>query len=104
MQRVSNDITIIVDVCLERMRCGESIEACVLDYPSQAEELELLLIAATYARSTFRPPSLAPEARRAIQHQLRQAVAARQPSLRRTRAGWFGPLIMRFALVVVVVF
>jgi len=98
----SDDITTIFDVCLERMRCGESIEACVLDYPSEAGELEPLLIAAMYARSTFRPPALAPEVRRAIQRQLQLAVAARQPAQRRTRVGWFGPFVMRFALALVV--
>jgi hypothetical protein len=102
MQIRSDDITTILDVCLERMRHGESIEACVLDYSSEAEELEPLLIAAMYARSTFRPPSLAPEARQAIRHQLHQAVAARQPAPRRTTAGWFAPLAMRFALVLAV--
>ena len=102
MQIRSDDITTIFDVCLERMRRGESIEACVLDYPSEAEELEPLLIAAMYARSTFRPPSLAPEARQVIQRQLHQAIAARQPAPRRTMAGWFGPFVMRFAVALVV--
>jgi hypothetical protein len=102
MQVGFDDIAAILDVCLERMQCGESIEACLLDYPSEADELEPLLIAAAYARSTFRPPLLAPDARRAIQRQLRQAVVARQPSLRRTRASSFRPLIMRFALALVV--
>jgi hypothetical protein len=102
MQIRSNDITAILDVCLERMRRGESIEACVLDYPSEAEDLEPLLIAAMYARSTFRPPSLAPAARRAIQRQLHQAVAARQPVSRRSSASLFGSFAMRFALVLMV--
>ena len=62
----SDDITTIFDVCLERVRCGESIEACALDYPSEAAELEPLLIAAMYARSTFRPPALAPAPDRQI--------------------------------------
>jgi hypothetical protein len=102
MQIRSEDTTAIFDVCLERMRRGESIVACLLDYPSEAEELEPLLIAAMHARRTFRPPSLTPEARQAIRRQLHQAVAARQPALRRTRASWFGPLVMRFALALVV--
>src|SRR6266498_2623519 len=102
MQMRSDDITTIFDVCLERMRRGESIEACVLDYPSEAEELEPLLIAAMYARSSFRLPSLAPEARQVIQRQLHQAIAARHPSPRLTPAGWFGPFVMRFALALVV--
>jgi hypothetical protein len=102
MQIRSSDLTTILDVCLERMRRGESIEACVLDYPSEAEELEQLLIAARHARSTFRPPALAPEARQAIQRQLQLAVAARQPAQQRTRAGWFKPFVMRFALTLVV--
>src|SRR5215212_6153459 len=102
MQIRSDDITAIFDVCLERMRRGESIVTCLLDYPSEAEELEALLIAAMHARTTFRPPSLAPEARQAIQRQLQQAVAARQPALGRTRTSWFGPIVMRFALALVV--
>src|SRR3954464_4777576 len=102
MQIRSDDTTAILHVCLERMRRGESIEACILDYPSEAEELEPLLIAAMYARITFRPPALAPEARQAIQRKLHQAVAARHPALQRRRASWFGALIMRFALVLVV--
>jgi hypothetical protein len=103
MQIRSDDITTILDVCLERMRYGESIEACVLAYPSEAEELEPLLIAAMYARSAFRLPSLAPEARQVIRRELHQAIAARQPAPRLTLAGWFGPFVMRFALALVVV-
>jgi hypothetical protein len=102
MQIRSDDITTILDVCLERFRQGESIEACVLDYPSEAEDLEPLLIAATYARSTYQLPSLAPAARQRIQRQLRQAIAARQPALRQTRVSWFRPFVMRFALALVV--
>ena len=102
MHSRSEDTTAIFDVCLERMRRGESIVACLLDNPSEAEELEPLLIAAMHARRTFRPPSLTPEARQAIQRQLHQAVAARQTAQRRTRARWFGPLVMRFALALVV--
>src|SRR5215207_3855681 len=102
MQIRSSDLTTILDVCLERMRRGESIEACVHDYPSKAEELEQLLIAARHARSTFRPPALAPEARQAIKRQLQLAVAARQPAQQRTNAGWLGPFVMRFALALVV--
>jgi hypothetical protein len=104
MQVEFDNITAILDVCLERMRRGESVEACVFDYPSEAEELEPLLIAATYTRSTFRPPALAPEARQAIRRQLQQAVAARQPVQRRARWGWAGSFVMRLALALVVVF
>jgi hypothetical protein len=102
MQIQSSDITTIFDVCLERMRRGESIEACLHDYPAEAEELEPLLIAAVYAHNTFRPPSLSPEARQAIQRKLHQAVAARQPVLQRRPRRSFGPMVMRFALALVV--
>jgi hypothetical protein len=102
MQIQSDDIATIFDVCLERMRRGESIGACVLDYPSKAEELEPLLITAMYTHHTFRPPSLSPQARQAIQRQLRQAVAARQPAQRRTPVSWFGPLVMRFVLALLI--
>src|SRR5882672_8098639 len=102
MQILSYNLTTILDICLERMRRGESIEACVLDYPSEAEELEPLLIAAMYTRSTFQPPPLAPEARQAIQRKLQLAVAARQLTLRPTPARWFGPFVMRVALALVV--
>jgi hypothetical protein len=102
MQIRSDDITTVLDVCLERLRRGESIEACVLDYPSEAEELEPLLIAAMYARNMFRPPSLAPEARRVIQRRLQQAIAVHRP--RQKNTGWYGPFAMRFALALVVVF
>src|SRR5215216_7600781 len=102
MQARSDDITTIFDDCLERMRFGESIEACLLDYPSEAEELEPLLIAATYARSTLQPPSLSPQARQAIQRQLHQAVAARQPAQRRKPAKLFAPFAMRFALALLI--
>src|SRR5689334_12335031 len=102
MQIRSSDITSILDVCLDRMRRGESIEACVQDYPAEADELESLLLAAMYARSTYRPPSLSPEARQAIQRKLHQAVAARQPIPQRMPNRRFGPLVMRFALALVV--
>jgi hypothetical protein len=97
MQARSEDILTIFDVCLERMRCGDSPEACLLDYPSEAEELGPLLYAAMRAR-TFQPPPLNPEARAAIQRRLRQAIAVRQPKRRRLMAGWFRPMAVRFAL------
>jgi hypothetical protein len=102
MQIRSNDIPTILDACLERMRCGESIQACLHDYPAAAEELEPLLIAAIYARTTFRSPARAPEARQAIQRRLQLAVAAHQPAQPRARAGWFGPFVLRFALALVI--
>src|SRR5215213_7447924 len=99
MQIRSDETTAILDICLERMRRGESIEACVLDYPSEAEDLEPLLIAAMYARSAFQPQQLAPEARQAIKRKLQLEVAAHQPAPKRMPARCFGSFVMRTVLV-----
>lgn len=61
MQVRSEDITTILDICLERMQCGDSPEVCLLDYQSEAEELAPLLIAAMHARAFIPPHSELPE-------------------------------------------
>jgi hypothetical protein len=103
MRTRSDNITAILDVCLERIRHGESPEACLLDYPDQADELAPLLMAVRQARS-LQMPALSTQARQNIRRQLHQAVAARQPAPRRTFAGSVGLFAMRFALVLLVAF
>ena len=103
MRTRPDDIAAIFDICLERMRLGESPEACLLDYPALANELAPLLMTVRHAR-TLPTTALSPHARQAIRRQLHQAVDARQPRLRRTFAGSFGVFAMRFALVLLVVF
>src|SRR5262249_12013155 len=101
MRARSDDIATILDVCVERIQRGESPEACVLDYPAQAEELAPLLVAVRHAR-TMQPPALSPQTRQRIRPQIHQAVVTRQPAPRQTTAGWFRPMMMRFALALVV--
>jgi hypothetical protein len=103
MQVRSEDITTIFDVCLERMRFGDGLEECLLDYPSEADELGPLLVAAQRAR-TLRPPALDPQARLAIQWRMHQAIADRQRAPRPTIASWFRPAIVRFALALLIAF
>ena len=101
MRLHSDNIAIVLDVCLDRIRHDESLEACLVDYPSQAKELEPLLIAAQRAR-TLRPPSLDPQARLAIRRRMHQAIADRQRAPRPTIATWFNPAILRFALALLI--
>jgi hypothetical protein len=40
---MSESIEIIVEICLERMEAGASVESCLADYPNESAELEPLL-------------------------------------------------------------
>ena len=91
----SNQMSDILDICLERVRGGESVAACLHDYPQFADELAPLLIAVDYARHAP-PPQLRPAARQAIQRQLRSAVAGRA-SRRAVTTSWYRMSALRFA-------
>ncbi|HEX5691657.1 MAG TPA: DUF5667 domain-containing protein, partial [Roseiflexaceae bacterium] len=95
----SNDI---LEICLDRMRLGESAADCLRDFPDLAEELAPLLAAAKLARH-IPQPQLNPGARLAIQRQMRSAIAGRAP-LRAARAPWYRMTVMRLAAAFVIAF
>jgi Domain of unknown function (DUF5667) len=91
----SDQISDILDTCLERVRGGETVAACLHDYPQFANELAPLLIAVDNVRQAP-PPQLRPAARQAIQRQLRSAVAGRAPRRAATNS-WSRMPALRFA-------
>ena len=94
-------ITDILEICLERLRSGDSIAACLHDYPHCAEELAPLLSSADYARRAPHP-QLNPAARKVIQRQLHRAVAGRAP--RRTAASsWYRAPVLRFSALLLAI-
>jgi hypothetical protein len=94
-------ITDILEVCLERLRAGDSVTACLQDYPHCADELAPLLNSAEYARRVP-PPQLNPAARQAIRRQLRSAVAGRAPQ-RRATTSWYRTPVLRFSALLVAI-
>ena len=44
--RQTADSAAILDLCIDRMRRGESMDTCLRDYPEQAAELAPMLMAA----------------------------------------------------------
>src|SRR6185503_11018128 len=98
----SDHIAEVLEICLERLRAGDTVAACLRDYPYFVEELSPLLTAAEHIRRVP-PPQLSPAARQAIQRQLRSAVVGRMP--RRTSAPrWYQAPALRFATMLVVLF
>jgi Domain of unknown function (DUF5667) len=98
----SDHIAEVLETCLERLRAGDTVAACLHDYPYFSEELSPLLTAADHVRRAP-PPQLSSAARQAIQRQLRSAVVGRMP--RRTSAPrWYQAPALRFATMLVVLF
>jgi uncharacterized protein DUF5667 len=91
----------ILEICLERMRAGDSVAACLQDYPHCADELAPLLKTADYARRVP-PPQLSPAARQAIQRQLRSAVVGRAPR-RRATTSWYRTPVLRFSALLLAI-
>ncbi|HEX9373052.1 MAG TPA: DUF5667 domain-containing protein, partial [Roseiflexaceae bacterium] len=94
----SDDAAGILEICLERLRHGESMDVCLRDYPAQAQELAPLLRAAMQVRA-LPPPVLSPAARSAIQAQLRLAVVRQRAAQRSVNTHGFARVALRFAIV-----
>ncbi len=73
------DLMPLVDICLRRIRAGESVDACLADYPAEAAELRPLLEVALLLRPA--PPPAPDAARRAAARArfLSQAAALQAP-------------------------
>jgi len=50
---MENNFESIIDTCIDRINHGESIEACLKDYPEHAAELKSLLLAVVHTRSAY---------------------------------------------------
>ena len=64
--RMADNFDKILDECIDRINCGESLEACLADYPRYVEQLEPLLRAMldTKMAYTFTPSATAKRAAR----------------------------------------
>jgi len=71
------DIENILDICLDRINDGEQIEACLADYPAQADSLRPLLLTALEASAAgaFTPSA---DAKRAARQRFDAALAERE--------------------------
>lgn len=100
------EIENILDICLERLNAGDSVEACLANYPAQADSLRPLLMTALEASAAgaFTPSA---DAKRAARQRFSAAVAERE-ARRETVPVWsriFGrPLVWVGAAAVVAVF
>ena len=70
----------ILEICLERLRSGDSVAACLADYPEQAAQLQPLLTAAEALRRE-KPAAMNPAADRALRQQVLQASAEQKQRL-----------------------
>ena len=86
MVAMSNDLATTLDQCLSQIESGKArIRSCLVAYPSQAEELEPLLLAAEALRAGPRP-ELSSEAETRIATQVfGRAIAAPRPARRAER-------------------
>src|SRR5262245_5999769 len=75
--RREESIESILQRCLARLASGESIDACLRDFPERAGELRPLLETAAALR-TWQPPALSLEVRAAARERARAALAARR--------------------------
>lgn len=95
---MSSDFTTVLDECLDRLKAGESISACLGRYPEHAEELEPLLEAAQFVEALRfteppRPQALARGRQRFLTEAARlreQQQATPRPFLANLRAFFMG--------------
>ncbi|MFN8499853.1 MAG: DUF5667 domain-containing protein [Anaerolineae bacterium] len=74
------DLMPLVDLCLRRLRAGESLDACLADYPAEAAALRPLLETALILRAVSTPPVPDPARRAANRARfLSQAAALSAP-------------------------
>jgi hypothetical protein len=96
----------ILNVCLERLLRGETVEQCLRDYPEQADELKSLLqtAMAVKAASAIQPRSeFKARARNEFQNALRERNAAREKPSPSFRWPWQWQPVWSITLAVLVV-
>ena len=83
----------ILNECIDRINGGQTVAACVADYPEQADDLQPMLDAMFTTKSAFASIPTTPAKQRARQ---RMMAAIRQPKAKpRTRTGFAFPNILR---------
>ena len=85
----------ILDICIDRITQGESVEDCLKSYPEKADYLEPLLKAALSARESYSAIKLRPEFERVAKYRFQSALkektkggAAKRSSIPIWRHGW----------------
>lgn len=90
---MSNKFEVMLNECIDRINGGQTVAACIIDYPEQAAELGPMLDAMYATRSAFTSVPTAPARQRARQ---RMMAAIRQSEAKpRTRAGFAFPNIWK---------
>ena len=77
---MNNEFNNIIDVCIDRINRGETIEACLKDYPEHVKELEPLSRAMTETQQSY---AFVPSAdkKRTARQEFYAALEKKQPSL-----------------------
>ncbi len=104
--KMANNFDKILDECIDRINRGESLEACLADYPQYIEQLEPLLQAMldTQMAYTFTPSTTAKRAARqhfnAALEELEQRREERQPLFSRL-FGWSRVWVTATAVILI---
>ena len=86
----------ILNDCIDRINGGDTVTSCVASYPAYADDLEPMLEAMFDTKAAFVPVVTAQARNRAKQRML---AAVRQTEVKKTRAGFAFPSILRNARV-----
>lgn len=76
------ELMLLVDECVRRLKAGESLEACLADYPAEADELRPLVEAAMWVGTLPVPPPIAPSRRAAARARFLARAAASSMAVR----------------------
>jgi len=93
---MTDNLDKILDECIDRINCGESVEACLTDYPEYSEELRPLLSAILETKTAY---SFTPSARAKSFHRQRFTAALVVLRERRERRQPLFPWILGWSKV-----
>ena len=76
------ELMLLVDECVRRLKAGESLEACLADYPAEADALRPLVEVALWVGTLPDPPPIDPSRRAAARSRFLARAAAPSMALR----------------------
>jgi len=89
---MSDKFEVMLNECIDRINGGQTVAACIADYPEQADELGPMLDAMFATKDAFASVPTAPARQRARQ---RMMAALHQSEAKKVRAGFTFPNIFR---------
>jgi hypothetical protein len=90
VNKMKDDFEKILDVCIDRMNRGESLDSCLADYPDYVAQLEPLLQAMLVSKQTY-PFTPSPDVKRANRARFNSALENLERK-RAERKQWFARL------------